>query len=137
MYSALIPHRRSPAFGMVLPMYRFEWLPDARAVLVRPDGHFDLARSLFTLEALESARQTGRALALIWDERDRIDCPSASEIRTLVSQFDRWRRAVVLSRPDTRFTMAQVAAELSNRIAVATTTSEALAWIGEEALSRR
>jgi len=116
-------------------MYRFEWLPDARAVLVRPDGHFDLARSLSTLEALDLARQAGRAVALIWDVRERIDYPSASEIRTLVSHFDRWERAVVLSRPDAQYTMAQMAEGRSNRVAAATTTSEALAWIRGEALT--
>jgi hypothetical protein len=121
----------------VLPVYRFKWVLDARAAHVRPDGHFDLARSLATLEALDDARQPGRVLGLIWDVRDRTDCPSASEIQALVNHFDRWERVVVLSRPDVQYTMAQMAALLSNRVAAATTTSEALAWIrgGADGLS--
>jgi len=116
-------------------VYRFKWLPDVLAVLVRPDGPFDLDRSLATLEALDDARRSGRVLTMIWDVRDRIDYPSASEIRALISRFDRWERVVVLSRPDVQYTMAQMAAGLSNRVAAATTTSEALAWIRGEALT--
>ncbi len=109
--------------------YPYEGLPGVSAVLVQPDGHFDLSRSLATLNALEDARQSGRVRGLVWDVRNRLDHPSASEIRALVSYFDRWDRVAVLTGPDVQYAMARLAALLSDRVAAARTAAEAVSWM--------
>jgi len=122
------PPARRNSFGGLYPLRR---LPRIPAVLVQPDGHFDLTRSLVTLDALEDQRKAGRLVGLIWDVRGRIDHPSASEIRTIVNRFDRWKRVAVLTGPNGQYAMAQMAALLSDGVAAVRTGAEALSWIGE------
>lgn len=113
-------------------MYRYRRLLRVRAALVRLDGDFDLSRSIATLDALEEMRVDAGLRGLVWDARRRTDYPSAAEVHTLVDRWEWWERVAILAGPDVQYGMARMAALVSEHIAAARTTEEALRWVSFE-----